>query len=198
LTAVDAALDRPRLLIVGAGGHGRSVAEAVLMSGEYALMGFLDDGAFTLGAEVLGVPVIGLATGFSTYAARASHAVVAIGDNALRQKLFIQLQADGFTLPNVVHPRAMVSPRAKLAEGVVVMAGAIVGTEAFLAQGAIVNCGAVVDHHAQVHDFGHLGVNACMAGGSILGALAWMQAGAAIGYGVQLPAGAVLKPGEAL
>jgi UDP-3-O-[3-hydroxymyristoyl] glucosamine N-acyltransferase len=61
-----------------------------------------------------------------------------------------------------------------------------------------VNCGAVVDHHAQVHEFGHLGVNACMAGGSVLGALAWMQAGSAIGYGVQLAAGTVLKPGEAL
>jgi hypothetical protein len=55
-----------------------------------------------------------------------------------------------------------------------------------------------VDHHAQVHEFGHLGVNACMAGGSVLGALAWMQAGSAIGYGVQLAAGTVLKPGEAL
>lgn len=76
------------------------------------------------------------------------------------------------------------------------MAGAIVGTEAVLGQGVIVNCGAVVDHHAQVHDFGHLGVNACMAGGSVLGALAWMQAGSAIGYGMQLAAGTVLKPGK--
>jgi sugar O-acyltransferase (sialic acid O-acetyltransferase NeuD family) len=198
LTLVEQTEGKPRLLIVGAGGHGRSVAEAVLMSGEYTLVGFLDDGAFAQGAEVWGVPIVGRAKGFAAYAARASHAVVAIGNNALRQKLYAQLQADGFTLPHIVHPRAVVSPRAKLAEGVVVMAGAIVGTEALLGQGAIVNCGAVVDHHAQVHDFGHLGVNACMAGGSILGALAWMQAGAAIGYGVQLPDGAVLKPGEAL
>jgi len=92
----------------------------------------------------------------------------------------------------------LVSPHAKLAEGVVVMAGAIVDTEAVLGAGAIVNCGAVLDHHPQVYDFGHLGVNASMAGGSILGALAWMLAGSAIGYGVQLPTGAVLKPGVAL
>lgn len=190
--------DKPRLLIVGAGGHGRTVAEAILLSDEYTLVGFLDDDAYAHGSEIWGLPVMGAASGFTAYAARASHAVVAIGNNTLRQKLCGLLQADGFTLPHVVHPRAIVSPRAKLAEAVVVMAGAIVGTEAVLGRGVIVNCGAVVDHHAHVNDFGHLGVNACMAGGSVLGELAWMQAGAAIGYGVQLPAGMVLKPGVAI
>lgn len=191
---------KPHLLIVGAGGHGRSVAEAVLMSAEFDLVGFLDDCAFSAGAldaDVWGLPVLGAATDFASHVTHASHAVVAIGNNVLRQSLCGQLQAAGFTLVSVVHPRAIVSPRARLGEGVAVMAGAIVGTEAVLGQGAIVNCGAVVDHHAQVHDFGHLGVNACMAGGSVLGALAWMQAGSAIGYGVHLAAGTVLQPGEA-
>jgi sugar O-acyltransferase (sialic acid O-acetyltransferase NeuD family) len=186
------------LLIVGAGGHGRSVAEAVLMADHFSLVGFLDDDAFARREEVWGLPVLGPATAFENYANKATHAVVAIGNNVLRKKLFAQLQVAGFVLASVIHPKAIVSPRAQLGAGVAVMAGAIVGTEATLGQGAIVNCGAVVDHHAQVHEFGHLGVNACMAGGSELGALAWMQAGSAIGYGVQIAAGTVLKPGEAL
>lgn len=198
MTGLDVVVEKPRLLVVGAGGHGRSVAEAVQLSGDFEMVGFLDDGAFARGDDVWGLPVLGPASEFASYAALASHAVVAIGNNALRQKLCAQLQAAGFALACVVHPRAIVSPRAQLGEGVAVMAGAIVGTEAVLGQGVIVNCGAVVDHHAQVHEFGHLGVNACMAGGSVLGALAWMQAGSAIGYGVQLAAGTVLKPGEAL
>ena len=78
------------------------------------------------------------------------------------------------------------------------MAGAIVGTEARLGSGVIVNCGAVVDHHAQVHDYGHLGVNACMAGGAVLGRSAWMQAGSALGYGVKVADGDVLQPGVAM
>jgi len=198
LKAVDVAVTKPRLLIVGAGGHGRSVAEAVLMSNDFELIGFLDDAAFNSGGGVWGGPVLGPATGFADYVALASQAVVAIGNNTLRQKLCGQLHAAGIGLASVIHPRAIVSPRAQLGEGVTVMAGAIVGTEAVLGQGVIVNCGAVVDHHAQVHDFGHLGVNACMAGGSVLGSLAWMQAGSAIGYGVELAAGTVLKPGEAI
>ena len=198
MTGVDVVMAKPRLLVVGAGGHGRSVAEAVLMSGDFNLVGFLDDGVFATGGDVWGVPVLGPASLFVGYAALASHAVVAIGNNALRQKMCAQLKAAGFALARVVHPRAIVSPRAQLGEGVAVMAGAIVGTEAVLGQGVIVNCGAVVDHHAQVHDFGHLGVNACMAGGSVLGALAWMQVGAALGYGVTIPSGVTLAPGEAV
>ena len=167
------------------------------MADQFSLVGFADDGAFALGEAVWGLPVLGPATAFENFANKATHAVVAIGNNLLRQKLFAQLQAAGFVLASVIHPKAMVSPRAQLDAGVAVMAGAIVGTEATLGPGAIVNCGAVVDHHAQVQAFGHLGVNACMAGGSVLGALAWMQAGSAIGYGVQVEAGTVLKPGEA-
>lgn len=165
------------------------------MAGEYELVGFLDDGAFATGYDVMGLPVLGPASSFVACVEFASHAFVAVGNNALRQKLSAQVEADGFVLASVIHPRSIVSPSAKLSDGVAVMAGAIVGTEAVLGRGAIVNCGAVVDHHAQVHDFGHLGVNACMAGGSVLGALAWLQAGAAIGYGMQIPAGEVLKPG---
>jgi UDP-3-O-[3-hydroxymyristoyl] glucosamine N-acyltransferase len=72
-----------------------------------------------------------------------------------------------------------------------------VGTEARLGVGAIVNCGAVVDHHATVEDFGHLGVNAIMAGATVLGRGAWMQVESALGCGVQVAAGEVLQPGTA-
>ncbi len=60
----------------------------------------------------------------------------------------------------------------------------------------IVNCAAVVDHDCCVGDSGHLGVNAAMAGGSVLGALAWMQAGAALRHGVEIADGRILRPGE--
>jgi UDP-3-O-[3-hydroxymyristoyl] glucosamine N-acyltransferase len=76
------------------------------------------------------------------------------------------------------------------------MAGALVGTEAKLGVGVVVNCGAVVDHHGVVEDFGHLGVNACMAGGSFLGRGAWMQAGSALGYGVRIAPGETVRPCE--
>lgn len=186
-----------RLLIVGAGGHGRSLAEAVLAAGKYKLAGFVDDAAQSL-QHVWDLPVFGDTADLARYRQYADAAVVAVGNNCLREELQQRLYAAGFELATVVHPKAIVSPRAVIGPGSAIMAGAIVGTEAQLGAGVIVNCGAVVDHHCRVEDFGHLGVNAGMAGGAVLGHGAWMQAGSILGYGVKVEAEVVLKPGTAL
>ena len=191
---------KTRLLIVGGGGHGRSVAEAAELSGTFDVVGFLDD-ALPIGQPVLRRVVLGAVANLSqldSYRVACDQVIVAVGNNTVREKLVKQLIDAGFDIASVIHPRAVVSPSVALGIGSAVMAGAIVGTEAQLGVGVIVNCGAVVDHHAKVGDFAHLGVSACMAGGSILGRNAWLQAGCALGYGVEVAAGAVLTPGIAL
>lgn len=185
-----------KLLVVGAGGHGRSVAEAVLLNKEYEFVGFIDDNWKNLRA-IWDRPVLGDTHSFKSILPQVDCAIVAIGNNTIREHLQEHLSHLGFKLATVIHPQSIVSPTAVLGEGCAIMAGAAIGTEAKLGRGVIVNCGAVVDHHCTVEDFGHLGVNACMAGGSILGRNAWLQAGSALGYGTHIPAGSVLKPGEA-
>lgn len=185
-----------RVIVIGAGGHGRSVAEAILLLGRDELIGFVDDGA-DANSKVWTYPILGTTDSLHTLRVLADTVVVAIGNNALREKLYALGRDAGFELLSVIHPAAFVSPTATLGAGCAVMAGAVVGTEAELGEGVIVNCGATVDHHCRVDAFGHLGVNACMAGGSVLGHRAWMQAGSALGYGVQVEDGAVLAPGEA-
>lgn len=118
---------------------------------------------------MLGLPVLGPVVSMAHHRAGADQAMVAIGNKTVREKLLQQLTAAGFEWATVVHPRAIVSPSAVLGAGAAVMAGAIVGTDARLGVGSILNCGAVVDHRATVEDFGHLGVNTCMAGGTVLG-----------------------------
>ncbi len=185
-----------RVIVIGAGGHGRSVAEAIMLLGRDELVGFVDDGAGA-NAKVWTYPILARTDLLHTLRAHADAMVVAIGNNAVREKLHVRVQDAGFELPSVIHPMAFVSPTAIVGAGCAVMAGAVIGTEAQLGEGVIVNCGATVDHHCMVNAFGHLGVNACMAGGSVLGHRAWMQAGSALGYGVQVESGVVLAPGEA-
>ena len=183
------------VIVIGAGGHGRSVAEAILLLGRDELIGFVDDGA-DANAKVWTYPILGRTDSLHTLREHADAVVVAIGNNTVREKLHARAREVGFELLSVIHPTAFVSPTAALGSGCAVMAGAVVGTEAHLGEGVIVNCGATVDHHCRVGAFGHLGVNACMAGGSVLGHRAWMQAGAALGYGVKIAADTVLVPGE--
>jgi sugar O-acyltransferase (sialic acid O-acetyltransferase NeuD family) len=195
-----------RLLIIGIGGHGRSVAEAVLLATQaqrhgqgqcFELTAFLDDTAQPQ-QHVWDWPVWGTTAMLHECRGRTDAVVVAVGNNSLRAALHQRVHAAGLTLATVIHPTATVSPRAAIGAGSVVMAGAVVGTEAHLGEGVIVNCGAVVDHDCVVEAFAHLGGNASMAGGAILGRGAWMQTGTSLGYGAGLPAEAVLRVGETM
>ena len=186
-----------RLLILGAGGHGRSVAEIVVAENQHEFVGFLDD-APSANERVDDWRVLGPISLLDSYRRQADVVIVAIGSNRLREELHSRVDAAGFDLLTVTHPRAIVSARARIGRGCAVMAGAIVANGASLGEGVIVNCGAVIDHDCRVEDFGHLGVNACMGGGSVLGRAAWMQAGATLGCGVHIKAGAVLQPGSSV
>lgn len=160
----------PALLIVGAGGFGRSVAEAAEASGAFRVGGFIDDRGPELGL-VLGRPVLGRLLDLEGLRGNFQQLVVAVGDNARRRELCVQLRAAGFDLATVVHPRAWISAHASVGAGSMVMAAAVVGTEARIGEGVIVNCGAVVDHHALVGDFAHLEVGSCLGGGGRLAEL---------------------------
>ena len=172
-----------RWLIHGAGGHGRSVADAIAASGDY-VVGFLDD-ALAPGTLVSGTPVMGgLSLGLdlnrffdTSDEAPPDQVVVAIGNPALRQTWQQVLEQVAAPLGVVLHPREIVSATAQLGPGSVVLAGAVVNANASLHQGVLVNSGAVVDHDAICGAYSQLGVNAAMAGASRLGPLACLAPG---------------------
>jgi sugar O-acyltransferase (sialic acid O-acetyltransferase NeuD family) len=182
-----------RLLVIGAGGYGRAVAEAVQTRGTDSVVGFVDDRWPDL-PPVWGIPVVGRLADLPGLRHLADAVVLAIGDNQARAAAFACAESCGFPLSTVVHPWARVSPSAVLGRGVGVMAGAIVGTEVLLGDGAIVNAGVVLDHHAQIGRFGHLSVGACVGGGASLADGAWLHAGNSLRAGQHLPAEASEPP----
>lgn len=186
-----------RLLVVGAGGHGKSVGESALLGGEWDEVIFLDDNwpaqTMALGCELLGtIADIGKA------AAYCDGAIAAVGNNRLREQWLGQIEAAGIALVSVIHPRAWVSPSAVIGAGTAVMAGTVVGTVSVVGKGVIINANATVDHDVTVGDFAHLGVGVQLAGGVNVGARAWLQAGCSCGYNVMVEEGALHGPGAAL
>lgn len=184
-----------RILILGAGGFGRSLVEVVAAQGRYEAIGFLDD-ALAAGHVVRGLAAHGPMLSLSHWRGRVAGVVLGVGNNGVRAHWAAKAVEWGFELVTLIHPWCCVSPSAVLGPGTIVMPGAVIGSAARLGRGVILNAGAVMDHDTVVEDFGHLGVNACMAGGSHLGECAWLQAGASLGTGVKMPGHTVLSAGQ--
>lgn len=173
------------LAIVGAGGFGRAVREALEGQDQLRIAGFLDDRFPTL-AEVDGLPLLGPSDGFAALVGRVDGVVLAIGNNASRERLAGLALDAGLQLHTVVHSRAIVTSNAQLAEGAIVMAGAVVGAGVRIGRGSIVNYGAVLDHDGVLGAFARIGAGACLGGAVRVGRRVWVHDGACVATGSQL------------
>ncbi|WP_455425075.1 sugar O-acyltransferase [Dryocola sp. LX212] len=184
------------LLILGAGGHGRSIAELAALTGIYSNIAFLDD-SWEPNAPSL-PPIVGRMDHLKKNQASFTHAIIGIGNNSIREQLHVQLQEEGLALATLVHPRACVSPSALLGKGSVVFAGVVIGANVRAGEGTIINCNSTVDHDGVLEDFAHLGVGVQLAGGCHIGKGAFVQAGSRGGFGAFAEAFAVCAPGSTL
>ncbi|NYT64555.1 acetyltransferase [Alcaligenaceae bacterium] len=190
-------MNKKTLIIIGAGGHGKAVAEAAIVSGLAQNIEFIDD-TYPKQLNVGAWPIVSSTDLLSTMSWGNRPVIVAIGSQAVRARLVQQLIDLGANLTTVVHPKAWVSEQASVGVGTAIMAGAIVGTGAIIGQAVIVNANATVDHDCTLGNYAHLGVGVQLAGGVNVGDEAWLQAGVCAGYRVCIPTGAVVAPGTAL
>lgn len=190
-------MKQPRILILGAGGHGKAVADLLLADGRFEVVGFLD--AAPKATQVLGLPMLG---DESLLAALAGQGIgcahPAIGHNAARQAAAGRLQAAGFALPALIHPAAIIGAGVQLADGVAVLARAVIGPDARIGALALINTGAIVEHDCVLEEAAHIGPGTVLAGGVRVGAGALIGAGAVIRPGIAIGAGAVVGAGAAV
>ncbi|MDQ6965821.1 MAG: acetyltransferase [Mariprofundaceae bacterium] len=170
------------LLIFGAGGHGKVVAETAEAIGSFEPVKFLDGEYARLNGS-LRWPVRdpqGVEIGAQT------RAVVAIGNAQRRMTLLEELKAAGCMLPVLVHPTAWLSPSTFCGEGTVIFAGAVIQTDARLGRGVIINTLAGVDHDCVLGDGVHICPGAHLAGNVTVGEGSWLGIGCAVKQGVRI------------
>ena len=137
------------LLILGAGGYGRTVADVASQLGRYAQIAFLDDGRE-------GSDILGSCADYARFADGNTDIYPAFGSNEFRMKWLDTLLREGISVPTLVHTRAYVSPTATLGVGTTVLPMAVVNTGAAVGKGCIINIGALVDHDSVLEDGVHL------------------------------------------
>lgn len=182
-----------KVAIIGAGGHGKVVADVVLVCGSHDVLGFLDDAPTLLGRTILGRPVLGPIHRWQALGVEAL--IPAIGDNRSRCSVFRCVAEAGAVIAHAVHPRAIVAGSATIGAGTVVMAGAIVNAEADVAEDVIINTGAIVEHDCGIGAHVHVAPAACLAGGVMVGEGSFVGMGARVLPGVRIGAWCIIGAG---
>ncbi len=166
-----------QLVIVGAGGHGKVVADVAARMCCYETILFLDDDDAV--TKCGGFPVVGKSCKMKDYV-EGYDIFVAIGNTKARAKVTAQLLAMGAVLPVLLHPDAVVGQGAVVDGRTVIMAGAVINSDAQIGKGCIINTCASVDHDCRIEDYVHVSVGAHVAGGVHIGEGSWIGAGAVV------------------
>lgn len=159
-----------KLIIIGASGHGKVVADIAALSG-YKDIVFLDDDENI--KECAGWPVVGKST-----EAPEGEVFVAVGNPETRKRL-MDLYSSRIQ-PVLIHPKAIVAEDAEIGSGTVVMAGAVINPGVKVGKGVIVNTSSSVDHDCSVGDYSHISVGAHLCGTVIVEDNVWVGAGATV------------------
>ncbi|BCD08159.1 TPA: acetyltransferase [Bacillus cereus] len=182
-----------RLLIIGASGHGKVVADIALKMNKWQRIAFLDDNEKVKSS--MGIEVIGTSEDIFKYIEDCDF-FVGIGNNAIREKIQGKLEAEGASLPTLIHPSAVIGEQVELALGTVVMAGVVINCCTKIGKGCIINTGSTVDHDNKIEDYVHISPGVHLAGTVKIGRGTWLGIGSVISNNVSIVDGCKIGAGS--
>ena len=187
------------LIVLGCGGHARSVADTVERQGRFRLAGFVGTQQ-DAGFRYRGYGMLGLDSDLpALFAGGIQYAFLGLGylgNSRARDALAARLEAIGFQLPVIADPAALVAVDAAVGPGTFVGKGAVVNAAATVGRCAIINTGAVVEHDCRVGAFAHIAVGAVLCGGVSVGDHVLIGAGATVLQDRTVGAGAIVGAGS--
>jgi sugar O-acyltransferase (sialic acid O-acetyltransferase NeuD family) len=177
-----------KVLILGAGGHSKVVADTILFSTEknpeYSIVGILDDNLDLRNASLMGIPVLGPITRFNEYEHDAI--IIAIGDNEIRAKVYQYLSDFGEKFITIAHPMSYVAKSVTIGPGTVLIGNSVVNADAKVGKNVIINTNATVGHDSIIEDHVHIAAGVHLGGASII------QEGAFLGMGTNVLPGRIV------
>jgi acetyltransferase EpsM len=152
------------IVIIGQGGHSKVIEDVIFANSDYQIVGYLDDkyeDVTSINQAYYG-PISFAHEMINSF--NEIKFVIGIGNNQIRKKIVKQLNFPEQFYATLVHPSAVISPRARIGYGTVIMAGAIINTDARIGHHTIINTSSVVEHDNWIGDFVHISPNATLTG----------------------------------
>lgn len=180
-----------KVVIIGAGGHAKVIADIVIKNGD-TLVGFLDD--IKTGEVIGGYCVLGKISEAARYIDDCEF-IIAIGNNSIRGTFASQFDAKWYT---AIHPSAQIGLNVRIGAGTCIMANASVNSDAEIGAHCIINTGAVVEHDCKLCDFVHVSPNATLCGTAFVGSFTHIGASAAVKNNISICADVKVGVGAAI
>jgi len=196
---VHSLLKKDKLVLIGAGGHARSVIDSIDRNGYEEIV--LLDKAFEPGFTIDGIPVIGdddkLKDLFEKGFNKAFISVGSIGAKKIRKDIYERVKEIGYTFPQVIDSSAVISHNTvRLAEGIFIGKGAIINVGADIGECAIINSGAIIDHDCTIGAFVHIAPGVCISGGVKVGDCTHIGTGSSIIQNIKIGCNSVIGAGS--
>lgn len=177
------------LLIAGASGHGKVIADIAVKLKQYEKILFLDDDRSI--HEIMGFAVIHTIMPDKKLFAQwfedlDIEVVIAIGNSQIRMQKQQMFEEAGIQIATLIHPSAVIGQGVTIGAGTVIMANAVVNSASRIGKGCIINTAASVDHDNQIEDYVHVSVGSHLAGTVFVGRHTWIGAGAVVSNNLKL------------
>ncbi len=191
-------MDNRGFVIIGAGGHCRTVIECLESSGGLA-EGILDLDYSGNSESILGVQVVGSYTQLrELWGPEQVNIALGIGDNKKRKMIYREVRQFGYNVPAVAHGASNISKSAIIGDGCLIGPGCIVSAQAVIGENTIINTGAIIEHEVRVGMDSHICPGVAVAGRAVIGKNSFVGIGARvidkvkIGDNVSIGAGSVV------
>lgn len=184
-----------KLIIIGASGHGKVVADIAIKMNKWQSIAFLDDDESI--KTSIRLEVIGKTADAFTYKDEADF-FVAIGNNGTRVKVQKKLIEQGLNVVSLIHPSAVIGTDVEIGIGSVVMAGVVINSSTKIGKGCIINTSSSLDHDNVIDDYVHISPGVNMAGTVKVGNGSWIGIGSVISNNVNICSGCKVGAGAVI
>ncbi|HEX4785464.1 MAG TPA: acetyltransferase [Candidatus Sulfotelmatobacter sp.] len=185
-----------KLIIWGAGGHGKVVLDIARAMTLFAEVAFVDDACASPGQSFCDCDLLPSAEGFRALKVRGyNHFVVAIGDNRVRQRCYLHAIEQSLEAATLIHPSAVVSGSVRIERGTVVMPRVVINPDTVIGYNCILNTGAIVEHDCRIGDHVHLAPGVTLGGNVQVEAHCFLGIGTIVLPGATVGAEAIVGAG---